>query len=414
VTAGNAVIAVLGSTRPGNSSGAPGRVEFGSYSTAGNATITAQAATVAGAPGGSIVFFNGGRAGAATLIANGGATAVNGGLISFGSASGSAGTGDSARLVVNAGAYADFSLNAPFGDTAVGSIEGAGRFSLGASLLTVGNLNTSTTVSGNITDDGGGYIGATGGQLTKVGTGTLTLSGANTYTGLTTVAAGAMALNGSVAGDALVKFGATLSGSANVAGTLNCDGTCIIGNSPGTYTLGGLNLASTATLEYELGATRDHIVVTNNGNVTLGGILNISLLDGFIPTEPMSLFEGAIGSITGAFSAVNAPVFNGQILGVVYGTNQVTLQVVDAVLPPGDYNQNGIVDAADYVVWRKGLGTTYTLDHYNTWRVNFGQTAGSGSGASANAAVPEPSSASLMLWAVIGILATSPTCRRDR
>ena len=119
------------------------------FSTAGNATITAQgAATGAGSSGGLIVFLNGGHAGAATLIANGGASAVNGGRIRFQSA----GTGDSARLVVNAGAYADFSHNAFHGGTAVGSIEGAGRFSLGGSLLTVGNLNTSTTVSGTITD----------------------------------------------------------------------------------------------------------------------------------------------------------------------------------------------------------------------------------------------------------------------
>ena len=75
-------------------------VIFDSFSTAGNATIIAEASTVAGAPGGLIQIHNGGHAGAATLIANGGATAVNGGLIRFGSA----GTGDSARLVVNAGA----------------------------------------------------------------------------------------------------------------------------------------------------------------------------------------------------------------------------------------------------------------------------------------------------------------------
>jgi hypothetical protein len=54
--------------------------------------------------------------------------------------------------------------------------------------------------------------------------------------------------------------------------------------------------------------------------------------------------------------------------------------------PPGDYNQNGVVDAADYVVWRK---TDNTPDGYNTWRSHFGQTAGSASGAGANAAVPE-------------------------
>jgi probable HAF family extracellular repeat protein len=67
---------------------------------------------------------------------------------------------------------------------------------------------------------------------------------------------------------------------------------------------------------------------------------------------------------------------------------------------PGDFNGNGAVDAADYVVWRKGLGTTYTQADYDVWRAHFGQTAGSGSGANANAAVPEPITLVLLMFAV--------------
>jgi hypothetical protein len=63
----------------------------------------------------------------------------------------------------------------------------------------------------------------------------------------------------------------------------------------------------------------------------------------------------------------------------------------------GDYNGNGIVDAADYVVWRKGLGTTYTQNDYDVWRANFGRTASGGAGASVNTAVPEPSTAALII-----------------
>jgi hypothetical protein len=66
---------------------------------------------------------------------------------------------------------------------------------------------------------------------------------------------------------------------------------------------------------------------------------------------------------------------------------------------PGDFDRNGIVDAADYVVWRKGLGTTYTQDDYNVWRAHFGQIAGSGAGAIANAAVPEPTTLVLLIFA---------------
>jgi hypothetical protein len=45
------------------------------------------------------------------------------------------------------------------------------------------------------------------------------------------------------------------------------------------------------------------------------------------------------------------------------------------VASPGDFNVDGRVDAADYVVWRKGLGTIYTSSDINMWRAHFGETA---------------------------------------
>ncbi len=89
--------------------------------------------------------------------------------------------------------------------------------------------------------------------------------------------------------------------------------------------------------------------------------------------------------------------------GLTWNTSQLYTAVVLSVGLPGDYNQNGIVDAADYVVWRKGLGTLYTQNDYDVWRVHFGQTAGSGVGASANAAAPEPANLELLVLADVGI-----------
>ena len=66
---------------------------------------------------------------------------------------------------------------------------------------------------------------------------------------------------------------------------------------------------------------------------------------------------------------------------------------------PGDFNGNGAVDAADYIVWRKTDGTQ---TGYDTWRANFGQTAGSGSGAGAHATVPEPTMLVLLTVAACG------------
>jgi hypothetical protein len=72
--------------------------------------------------------------------------------------------------------------------------------------------------------------------------------------------------------------------------------------------------------------------------------------------------------------------------------------------PPGDFNHDGTVDAADYVVWRKGLGTDYAQDDYDVWRAHFGETAGSGAtlpSVEPLPAVPEPATLQLILAAAI-------------
>ena len=64
-------------------------------------------------------------------------------------------------------------------------------------------------------------------------------------------------------------------------------------------------------------------------------------------------------------------------------------------LPNGDYNENGVVDAADYVVWRKTIGATLG---YDAWVKRFGSSA---SGTGGNSTVPEPlisTCLSLILW----------------
>jgi hypothetical protein len=77
------------------------------------------------------------------------------------------------------------------------------------------------------------------------------------------------------------------------------------------------------------------------------------------------------------------------------------LSVVAAL--PGDYNDNGTIDAADYTVWRDAMaaGATELLNDrtpgvvdetdFDYWRAHFGETLGSGAGADANAIVPDRS-----------------------
>lgn len=71
---------------------------------------------------------------------------------------------------------------------------------------------------------------------------------------------------------------------------------------------------------------------------------------------------------------------------------------------PGDFNNNGTVDTADYVSWRDGLASNnYSLDDYDIWRAHFGQSVGNGTGA-VNSAVPEPTVVALLMSGILVIL----------
>ena len=81
----------------------------------------------------------------------------------------------------------------------------------------------------------------------------------------------------------------------------------------------------------------------------------------------------------------------------------------------GDYNQNGTVDAADYVVWRDTDGTQAG---YDTWRANFGAVSlaiGAGSGSAADhSAVPEPGGILLILVGIVTMWLVRGVDSRDR
>lgn len=76
-------------------------------------------------------------------------------------------------------------------------------------------------------------------------------------------------------------------------------------------------------------------------------------------------------------------------------------EILDTVFGslPGDFNYDGHVDAGDYVIWRNGLGTTYTQDDYTIWRSHFGDTLGGGS-VLPPSSVPEPPPSTLLLIGV--------------
>jgi hypothetical protein len=81
--------------------------------------------------------------------------------------------------------------------------------------------------------------------------------------------------------------------------------------------------------------------------------------------------------------------------------------------PPGDFNDDGAVDAADYAAWRAGLGTLYTPDHYSLWRSSFAAAAGGGAAAGLRpgGAVAEPASLALLAASTIVLCGFSRAVR---
>jgi hypothetical protein len=155
-------------------------------------------------------------------------------------------------------------------------------------------------------------------------------------------------------------------------------------NITGTY-----SQASAGALQIELSGTShgfgyDTLVATNQA--TLGGTLQVSLINSFLPALGNSFDILDASSITGTFATLSLPALGS---GLVWNTTALYSTGVISVAAgmPGDYNNNGTVDAADYVLWRKGgplanevdnPGTVNAAD-YTAWRSRIGNP-GSGAG----------------------------------
>jgi hypothetical protein len=132
---------------------------------------------------------------------------------------------------------------------------------------------------------------------------------------------------------------------------------------------------------------------------------------------PPAFTELQLASLASLGLPVNA------VLAPVFTSNSVSVSVILAAgitTVVGDYNGNGVVDAADYIIWRKNVGSSTVLPNdpyggiigatqYNTWVANFGEIAG-GPGGGSLGIVPEPTGLGLLF--IGGMLALA--CRRPR
>jgi autotransporter-associated beta strand protein len=289
----------------------------------------------------NIIFRNASTAGNATIVTNGG------GLTAFADSA----TGGNARLIANAGGAVDITSLTNGGMTA-GSIEGAGTFSLGSNELTVGSNNLSTTVSGTIS--------GVGGSLIKTGSGTLMLTGNNTYTGPTVVDLGTLIVNGSIASSSpvTVNFRGELAGSGTVSTVrILPGGTFAPGNgTPGSSMTVAGNLFMAPGSLYSVQANSQSASFANvSGNAFLAGTVAVNVSGTFFVPKVYTILNTG-GFVFGSFDSVvdNRPSFEGNLSytphGVVLSLTFDPLRAVETLpgggaAPPISQNQFNVVTA---------------------------------------------------------------------
>ena len=214
-----------------------------------------------------------------------GTTTINAGTLT---ASGGSAIADTSAVVLAnaAGATLNLANNETIGNLSGGGAAG-GNVTLGSNTLTV-NQTAATTYAGSISGTGG---------LTKIGTDTLTLAGANSYTGVTDINAGTL-----VAANAAALGGT--GGGTNVGSSarLRIDGVAVGAepvtlNGPGLFGTGAITSNGTASLAGPVTLAGDAVIAPNSGStLTLSGPV-----------------DGAFGLTTGGFGTLN---LNGAVGGV--------------------------------------------------------------------------------------------------
>jgi len=279
----------------------------GSLAGAGNVVLGVGTLTAGGNDGSTtysgVVSGTGGltKIGAGTLLVSGNNTYTGGTTISTGTLQLGAANRIADTSAVAIGAGATFNLNG-FAET-VGSIAGAGNVNLGAATLTAGGNNTSTSFAGVIAGTGGFF---------KAGSGTLALSGGNTYTGSTAVNGGTLRLAG---GNAIADSSSV--SLANVAGvTLDLNNSSeTIGSLVGGGTTGGNVTLGTGTLT----AGGNNTSTTYSGVISgTGGVTKVGT--GIMTLSGANLYTGttAISAGTLQLGAANR-IANGSAVTVAAG-----------------------------------------------------------------------------------------------
>ena len=245
-----------------------------------------------------------------------------------------AATGANAATLVEGGQFIALNKRAGTASSVVGNlmtIDNGGELVANGAAVThnialtgtggVFTTTADTTISGAISGAGG---------LWKASTGTLTLTGANSYTGNTNVEKGKLVVNGSLASSVRILKNGTLGGTVVVNGNLTNLGKLAPGNSPGTTTING-NYLEAGTLDIEVwGLTantqHDQVVVSGTATFQAGSTLMVTKTGGtYDLTRTQSVLAVSALAYSGSFTNLDrgtqtSQVFFNNATGRIHGS----------------------------------------------------------------------------------------------
>jgi len=360
-TAGTASIQI-GSTLP-TTKNVYAILTFNGFSSAGNATIQlGDQQTLS-----ELIFLDSSTADHAVITLGNVANNMSG-KATFQNASSAA----FSQINVTNGSILEFDTGSSGGECSVNltssgllNLPDPGSYSIGSltgdssSLVHLSSANLTINYNGNNTIEMAGQISdaSMGGSLTKTGIGTLNLSGTNTYTGITTIQEGTLAINGALKGDILLTNG-KLSGTGSISGNVTANGGIVSpGNSIGTLPIAGNYVQNTPAIYLVQLNQRSGSLLNIQGTATLNNAPVAVLVEGPLFFNSPYLILQADGGITGAFTQpifdfsgndVNASLLQGNIN---YSNDRLVFLSIETNLQNGatTSNQKNVAEQLDSI-----------------------------------------------------------------
>ena len=340
------------------------------------------------------------QAGSGTLVLTGANTVSGGTAISAGTLQVGAGgtSGSLAGNVADAGSLVfDRSDTLVFGGVISGSgsvmqtgtgttiLTGdntyTGGTTISAGTLQLGNSGASGSLAGDVTDNGtlafdrsdsvtfGGVISGTG-AVAQTGSGTLTLTATNSYSGATTVESGILLVDGSIGSSSgvVVDGGATIGGTGTVSNLTVATKATVAPGDSGIGTLnvnGNLSLGSGAIYAFDATSSGGDLLSVS-GKANLGGTLSVDLLGSGYTTGTQITVASAGAGLTGTFSSLDILASSLGNLNpyLSYDANNAYLlfmPTIASLVPPtgAGSNETRVADAIDFAIRYRNGGLTF-------------------------------------------------------